>query len=68
MYHLDCHDGGIGDEDYAVHVSAVDVLEEDVEFGYVEAFQLIQSCTKNKLVHSGTQEMENSPFNETVLS
>lgn len=42
-YHFDCHDGGIGDEDCAVHVSAVDVLEEDVEFGDVEAFEFIQS-------------------------
>lgn len=56
LYHLDCHDGGIGDEDCPVHVLAVDVLEEDVEFRDIEALQLVQTCriSVSTLIHTGS--------------
>lgn len=42
-YHGDCHDGGIGDEDCSVQVSAVGGCEHDVEGGDVEAFEFVQA-------------------------
>ena len=45
-YHGDFHDGGIGDEDSAVHVlSGAEVC--DVEFGHVEALEFVQTWSQS---------------------
>lgn len=45
-YHGDCHDGGIGDEDGAVHVlSGAELC--DVELGHVEALEFVQAWYKS---------------------
>jgi hypothetical protein len=41
-YHGDRHDGGVWDEDCAVHISSTAELC-DVEFGHVEALEFVQA-------------------------
>lgn len=42
-YHVDGHDGGVGNVNGAVHVAAVDGLDHDVELGDSEAGELVQA-------------------------
>lgn len=42
-YQWDRHDGGIGDDDGAVHPVPVDWWEHDEELGYGEALELVQA-------------------------
>lgn len=49
-YHWDCHDGGIGDNDGAVHPVTVHWREHDKELSHLEALKFIEACFV-QLVH-----------------
>lgn len=41
FYHVNCHDGGIGDEKCPVQVSAIHFFEEDMKLSHVKSLEFV---------------------------